>query len=129
MITGEEFLDLARIRLAPVFREFGFREIGAGVETTYAELKTNHQTRSLKIGMDRAQDYRVYAQIRRLGRMAVQSLTVSLLARRRTSTYSTSSSSSRRAAARMTVLANTARARWTKLLPNLPAPADWNPRE
>jgi hypothetical protein len=63
MISGQEFLQLVRGRFGHLFIELNLVEIGTDVQTTYAELTAANRVRHLTIGMDWAQDYRVYAKI------------------------------------------------------------------
>jgi hypothetical protein len=59
MITGDEFIGLARSRFAPFARSVGMAETASLVDKTFAKLSFASRSRAFDVVMDRAEDYRV----------------------------------------------------------------------
>jgi hypothetical protein len=66
MITGDEFIELARRRFAPFARSLGMAETASLVDKTFAELSYAKRSRAFDVVMDRAEDYRVAVVVHKL---------------------------------------------------------------
>lgn len=66
MIERWDFVKLPKRHVGPFATSIRLAEAEPDVSDTYAELRYENNTRRLRVGMDRAQDYRVYAEVERL---------------------------------------------------------------
>lgn len=63
MISPDRFVELARERLRALRTEFGLQEGGIRAGESFVEITLLGSRTSVTVGMDRAEDYRIYVEI------------------------------------------------------------------